>query len=298
MVTASPTRENFLWSGESARESSWLTSGRASIVTSAAPPEDSLTSSNDRAAFNAFLNLAPLVKGGRVTANWLPDGGLWFAKDSTENTSIQVFDPVSGTAKPLFHTDKVRKAFRARFGREAPYKGLPFDSVAPAGGGAFAVTIEAQQYLLDASGETLTPAPPPDLAEVMFGGGGYGVPEMYKRPGFYADTFPSPAMLSPDGRWFASVRDHDVWLRSAIDGRRERLTEDGEHLNGWDVESVRNTTTAGGGWMPIINSPWSPTGLTLFVTRFDQRGAKPWVRLRWTQRSDEVENTYMVRAGE
>ena len=34
-------------------------------------------------------------------------------------------------------------------------------------------------------------------------------------------------VLSPDGRWFAGLKDYNLWLRSTDDGRSVQLTTDG-----------------------------------------------------------------------
>ncbi len=256
------------------------------------------SAARDRKAFEAWLDPTSLVKGGHVTANWLDGSRFWYVEGAPQDTAIQVFDPASGTASPLFETGKVRKAYRKALGREAPWRGLPFDAIRPAANGGFMVSMEGRDYRIDALGEAFAPAPGPNMAEAMFGIGAAHIPETYVRPGTWADRFPSPAMLSPDGRWFSSIRDHDVWLRSTADGRRERLTFDGEPLNGWDVESVRRAPGPGGQVLTFATSPWAPDSLKLFATRFDERGILPWVRVRWGERSDAVENTYFARSGD
>lgn len=255
-----------------------------------------MTHREDRAAFQAWLEPAKLIKGGRVTPIWLSGSRFAFVEGAPENTSIQVFDAATREITPLFDTAKIRETYKNTFGREAPGRGLPFDSVVPLPSG-FSITIEGAPYTLSADGSTLIAPPPPDLMEAMWGGA-YGMPEMFRRPHFWAESFPVPATLSPDGRWFASIRDHDVWLRSPLDGKRERMTFDGEELNSWDVESLRMGIAAGGQYAYYSINPWSPTGYKLFVSKFDERGIKPWVRTRWGQASDEVQNTYMSRAGD
>jgi dipeptidyl-peptidase-4 len=253
--------------------------------------------SEDRAAFDAWLNLGSLIKGGRVAANWAADGGFSFTEGAPDNTTILSFDPKSGKTSPLFDTAKVRETYRAALGRDAPGKGLPFDAAYPAPGG-FMVTIEGKPFVLAADGSSLTSPPQPNMAELVWQFGGDAAPRTYKRQGFYADNFQVPEMLSPNGRWYSSIRDHDVWVRSTTDSRLERLTFDGEPLNGWDVETSRQSIAAGNQVLTFTVNPWSPTSYKLFVTRFDERGTEPWVRTRFGERSDEVEHGYFARAGE
>jgi dipeptidyl aminopeptidase/acylaminoacyl peptidase len=255
-----------------------------------------MTSREGRAAFRAWLEPAKLIKGGRVAPIWIGANRFAFVAGGPDNTTIEVFDADAKKTSALFDVAKVRAAYKSQFGREAPGKGLPFDTLAPSPGG-FSVTVEGKPFTLSADGAGFSAPPQPDMMEQVFGGA-YALPEIYKRPHFWADSFPAPATLSPDGKWFASVRDHDIWLRSTLDGARVRLTFDGASLNSWDVESFRMGIAAGGQYAHYFTNPWSPTSYRLFVTRFDERGIKPWLRTRWGQASDEVEYTYMSRAGD
>jgi dipeptidyl-peptidase-4 len=140
--------------------------------------------------------------------------------------------------------------------------------------------------------------PPLNTADALYGTQTWAKPEAYLRPSVMYESFPVPEMPSPDGHLYVSIRDHDVWLRSARTGRRERLTDDGALQDSWDVDSVRVVLAAGGQVNTLTVDPWAPTGLKLFVSRFDERDLAPFVRVRWNERSDEIENTYMPRAGE
>lgn len=253
-------------------------------------------SPEERSAFEALLEPTSLVKGGRVAANWMADGGFWFAEGGPDETTIKAFDPKSGKVAPLFDTARVREAYRKAMGREAAGRGLPFEAVTPSPGG-YVVTLDGKGFLLSAEGDAFSPLPAPTMVDMMWPSS-HAAPQTYVRPNFWADQFPSPEMMSPDGRWFSSVRDNDVSIRSTVDGQRERLTSDGEPLNGWDVESVRMAPGAGSQFLTFTTSPWAPDSMKLFVTRFDKRGVSPWLRTRWSVRSDTVEETFMSRAGD
>lgn len=251
-----------------------------------------------RADFEAFLDYPSLIRGGRVAANWMADGRFWFTEGAPEHRAINTFDPKTGAVTPLFDTAKVRQAYRTALGREAPWNGLPFEAVRPDADGTFVVAIDGRDYALAADGTSLTALPRPGMVDVAMGAATRNHPETFVRPTLFPDSSPTPEMLSPDGRWYASIRDHDIWLRSPEHGRRERLTFDGEALNGWDVESVRMGVGAGMQLVVLTTNPWSPTGYKLFVTRLDERGVEPFVRVRWNGRSDEIEHAHFARAGE
>ncbi len=85
-------------------------------------------------------------------------------------------------------------------------------------------------------------------------------------------------ILSPDDRWFASVRDYNLWLRSTDDDRAVQLTTDGIRDYGWGRYWE--------GW-----ALWSPDSQKLVVRRGDYRNApkypivdylKPRVEVHWS----------------
>lgn len=83
--------------------------------------------------------------------------------------------------------------------------------------------------------------------------------------------------LSPDGRWAAFIRDHDLWLRSTADGRLVALTRDGERDRAYaDVDGVPyssdDAAVRHGAATPQVL--WSPDSRRLFTHRIDERGVR------------------------
>lgn len=251
------------------------------------------------AAFNSMLNYPALIKSARIAPNWLPDGRLWFSEGAPDQTKINAIDPSSAQVAPLFDIPTVRAAYQRALGIEAPYEGLPFDRIVPMPQG-YMVQINGKSFMLDASGETLTAVPEPSFTDNYTGTSPTlrTTPETYTRPGHFPDTPPVPEMMSPDGRWFSSIREHNLWLRSTVTGCREQITSDGNLLNSWDVESTR--MAIGPGATPVFHtvSPWAPDGLKLLATKFDRTGVTPVTRTRYASRRDEVEELYFSRAGD
>src|ERR1044072_6767874 len=82
----------------------------------------------------------------------------------------------------------------------------------------------------------------------------------------------STAVLSPDGKWAAFLRDYDLWIR-ATDGTGEvGLTSDGEQYDGYAV-SPGNSVLADGprraGLVPALL--WSPDSTKILTHRLDER---------------------------
>lgn len=254
----------------------------------------------ERQAFDALLDYGSLVKGGRVAANWMPDGRFWFVEGAPENTSIRAFNPNTGGIEPLFDVAKVRAALEAAIGRQPPYRGLPFESFAPTPEGGASFGFEGKEYLLNSAGDKIGKAADPNPVDLMLDAGLKArlTPKTFTRPAYFWAQGVVPEVLSPDGRWFAGLENNNLYLRFTTDGRREQLTTDGETDCTWDVESARIGLAPGGGFVWRTVYPWSPDGLRLFATKFDERGGGKIFHTNLLKRTDEVIRTAWTRAGE
>lgn len=257
-------------------------------------------SAEDRAAFEACLDMASRVRGGRVAAHWMSDGRFWFVEGAPENTCIRTFDPNTGASEPLFDTARVRAALEAVIGREPPYLGLPFEAFTPTADGGAAFTFEGTDYVLNAAGDRISRPPGPSGFELAYGTDfkTRNTPRTFAQPSYFHGLLAGPEPRSPDGRWFAGVQNCNLYLRSAADGRIEQITRDGAPDCSWDVETVRAGLTAGGVPAARAVSPWSPDGLRLFATQFDKRGCGAITRTHLLKPVDEVERFGWTRSGE
>lgn len=253
----------------------------------------------DAKTFDAFYNLGSLVEGGRVAANWLPDGRFWFVENAPADTVIRVLDPATGEISDMFDVARVRASLGELLGRPLPYAGLPFESFRPAAGG-IAFTFEGKDYRLDTSSHAIEAEPVPNQMEAIFGRTpqALGAPRMFKRPSYHSELFAVPEMTAPDGRRLVGLENHNLVLHYAADGRVERLTDDGEAENSWDVESIRMGMAAGGSFVTRTTNPWSPDGLRIFATKFDARGCGKYTRTHLLKRYDDVEELRVSRTGD
>ncbi|TDV33831.1 dipeptidyl aminopeptidase/acylaminoacyl peptidase [Paraburkholderia caballeronis] len=262
-------------------------------------PNEPLDARPEWQGFADFLEIGSLVKGGRVAVNWLPDGRLWFAEGAPENTVIKVLDPGSGALEDLFDVARVRTALASVLGRQVPYAGLPFEAFRLAGPNAL-FTFDGVGYRLDTANYTVEAQPAPNQMEQLFGRSPAALasPRTFVRPSYHAETFAVPEMPSPDGSRMVGIVDFDLALHYASDGRVEKLTDDGEQYYGWDVESVRMGMIAGGSIVERTTSPWSPDGLKIFATKFDQRRVPIQTRTHLLKRYDDVEEVRVARTGD
>ncbi|MEE9569370.1 MAG: DPP IV N-terminal domain-containing protein, partial [Candidatus Binatia bacterium] len=88
-------------------------------------------------------------------------------------------------------------------------------------------------------------------------------------------------LLSPDRRWFAGLKDNNLWLRSTDDGHRLQITTDGVLDHEWKVEGAR----------------WSPDSLKLVVKKVDNRRVHAIPIVHWLDPMEEVTWVREARAG-
>ncbi|MBL8265628.1 S9 family peptidase [Steroidobacter sp.] len=89
---------------------------------------------------------------------------------------------------------------------------------------------------------------------------------------------------SPDGRWAAFTREHDLYVRSLVDGRERRLTEDGVKDYGYaefaDAHLLSITAQLSGNTRPA-RVLWSPDSTKLVSYRVDQRAVPEMPYVQW-----------------
>lgn len=254
----------------------------------------------DYAAFQKLLIDPGLVKGGRVAANWLPDGRFWFVEGAPTDTSIKVFDPATKQISDLFDVAALRRAFADLVGHEPAFSGLPFEQFHHGPDGLAHFTVANAEYAYNAEKGELSLVPAPGFADVHYGttATARSTPNMMARPSFFPDVTPVPECTSPNGKRMASLKNGDIYIRSVSDGRYDRLTDDAEEHFGWDVETTRMGLSASGGLVNLTVNPWSPDSNRLYATRFDEREVKPHHRIRYLRQFDEVEAQRMSRSGD
>ena len=81
------------------------------------------------------------------------------------------------------------------------------------------------------------------------------------RDGFTSGASAVMEAPSPDGKWFASDDERDLYLRSSADGRKRRLTSDGEEDLAWSCQGAS----------------WSPDSTRLAVSRANTQGVEFWL---------------------
>jgi len=235
--------------------------------------------SEREAMYYRYLEFPSYVKGGSVEPHWMADGSsFWYAEGAPENTVIYKVDPKANTRTELFDIARLRRAVTPLLDHEPAYEGLPFEEFTFVDEGEKEVTfsVEKKEFILQFDTYRISRAP--------------GVSEEERRPlvpqviGNYSFfTFGVPdidimEILSPDGRWFASVRDYNLWLRSSDDAPAVQLTTGGIRDFGW--------ARYWDDW-----AWWSPNSRKLVVKKGDYRTVPKYPIVDYLSPREEVEWT-------
>jgi dipeptidyl aminopeptidase/acylaminoacyl peptidase len=242
-----------------------------------------LTNEQREERFFRQLQFNGLIRGGEVTPHWLRDGSsFWYAEGSPNHTIIYRVDPEARTRKPLFDVPRVREAVTLVLGHEPAGQGLPFDTFTlDAEEQVASFAVEGRDFRLRLeTGELATPLISRSAAERARStpwrvrAGRYAGPDVIELP-------------SPDGRWLAGITDHNLSLRSTLDGRVEVLTDDGIEDYGWDIVNATETP----------NASWSPDSLRLAAIKLDQRRVLRFPIVHWLKTAEEIEWGRYAKAG-
>lgn len=274
---------------------------RAWVIVAAAtfPAAARAQSLTPRQRFERYLDVASLVRGGRVDPTWLPDGSsFYFAEGSPDSTVLVKVDD-RGHRGPLLDVARVRAALAGAIGRSLPYRGLPFDAFSPRPDGRLQFGFEGAQYALDTAAYRIEPLPAPSFVDEMYGlsAAARFTPRMFDLPQYLVPDRPTPEVLSPDRRNFVSVKAGNLVLRSTADGREWPLTTGGTPEDGWSTEAPRVALKAGGVITYRDLNPWSPDGLMVYAMRLDRRRVEIEPRVHFLKRNEEVFPVRTSRAG-
>ncbi len=219
--------------------------------------------SEREAMYYRYLEFPSYVKGGSIQPHWVADGSsFWYAEGAPANTVIYKVDPEANTKTPLFDGARLRDALTPLVGHEPPYQGLPFDKFTFLDGEkAVKFAVESKEFILQLDAYTITRVPA--LSE-----------EEKSRL-----TPKSGEVLSPDSKWFATVKDYNLWLRSTYDGRSVQITTDGVKDHEWVASP----------WWLGPGLKWSPESFRLTALKVDYRNVSQRPIVHWLKPTEEVE---------
>jgi dipeptidyl aminopeptidase/acylaminoacyl peptidase len=191
-----------------------------------------------------------LVLNERVRPTWLGDSDrFWYVRDLPNGREVVLVDPAGPHRAPAFDHARLAAALSDALGRAVEPLRLPLDRLTLSGAGD-TVRIEADQAVWEC---------------------GLAAYHCVRRP-----PRERPAGISPDGKWVAFVRDHDLHVRSTESGREIRVTDDGERGRAYATPVPSPTVMV----RERSDTPpldplvfWSPDSRRLATYRIDTRGA-------------------------
>ncbi|HEX6069223.1 MAG TPA: DPP IV N-terminal domain-containing protein [Longimicrobiaceae bacterium] len=195
-------------------------------------------------------NASELVYHADVNANWIgEEDRFWYRSEGPDRTRFLLVDAARGTRAPAFDHARMAEGLGRSLGDTLDPDDLPFQSIE-----------------FNEAGDSVEVGVRGDRWQCSLGD--YGCAALPGEAGVRG--------RSPDGRWQAFVRAHDLWVRSLETGEEIRLTDDG--APGWDYATpLPNPLRLIEERTETLEQPpsvfWSPDSTRLLTYRIDSRDA-------------------------
>ncbi|HZT79667.1 MAG TPA: DPP IV N-terminal domain-containing protein, partial [Gemmataceae bacterium] len=188
----------------------------------------------------------------RLAPNWFHDNTrFWYRNDLRGGgKEFVVVDADKGTRRPAFDHKKLAEALSRAAGTEYKADRLPFNEIEfadeersirfQAAGAAWKCDLTSYECS-KVPGKTDSAPPAPATPEPMAAvDEATDAPEVGEQPVFFQQPGRQTERLrdvrSPDGKWTAFVKEHNVWVRGA-DGKEVQLIQSGEAGNAFGMLS-------------------------------------------------------------
>ncbi|MBI2401378.1 MAG: DPP IV N-terminal domain-containing protein, partial [Gemmatimonadetes bacterium] len=187
-------------------------------------------------------NTNPLVFGAPVRPSWLPGDRFWYRNTIPEGAEFVLVDPARRTRARAFDHERLAAALSRAADTSYGAFNLPFTQ--------FELSSDGRSISFDARGRRWTC----DVQGTRCTG--------EARRG---DDGRRNAVVSPDGKRAAFVRDYNLWVRDLSTGAEKQLTTDGIEDFGYATNNA--------GWvksdMPVV--VWSPESQKIATFQHDGR---------------------------
>jgi dipeptidyl aminopeptidase/acylaminoacyl peptidase len=196
-------------------------------------------------------NVEQFVFRMSVEPSWIAQSDhFWYRVRTREGAQFVLVDPEAGTRAPAFDHVRLAAALSAASGKPYEHTRLPFKRIA--------FSEDRGKLHFDADERHWEC----DLAT-------------YECVAIERSALPGDdALRSPDGRWDAFARDHNLWVRAVESGEERQLTHDGEPYYDYASRPEGRTTAVTErvtGKRTPPSAVWSPDGRKLVTHRLDQR---------------------------
>ncbi|MEO7218522.1 MAG: DPP IV N-terminal domain-containing protein [Gemmatimonadaceae bacterium] len=230
------------------------------LVCLCATPGDAqdMRATYERAARFLPNALDSLVLHSDVQPHWLHDSSrFWYRTRSEAGKRFMLVDPARGTRDPAFDHDRLAAALQAATHTPITGAALPFDSIAFVSDDAvLRVRLKDQQWSCDIAAYRCAA----DAGDSTS-----------------ADSATAAQVRSPDGRWLAFLRHHDLYIRSTHTGEEIRLTSDGAQDYDYVGALPSPIAMIRAGRQDIaqpVAAVWSPDSRRILTYRMDRRSAQ------------------------
>jgi dipeptidyl-peptidase 4 len=234
------------------------------------PPAFAQGHREDYARAQQFLaeDVKKLAFDGQVDAHWLPGTArFWYVKDALENKEFFMVDAAQGTRTAAFDHQRLAAGLSSVAGRTYEARALPFSYVRfDDGGGSVAFAVEQTGFKCDVNAYTCA-----KTTEVV----DEADDELRNGPRQPDPTrLPRTERFSPDRKFVAFVRDHNLWARNTATGEQIQLSRSGEHFYDYATPLPSPTLMVGQGTEDVVQAPavfWSPDSKKIATYVMDQR---------------------------
>jgi dipeptidyl aminopeptidase/acylaminoacyl peptidase len=243
--------------------------------------------------------LGTLMTGGRIEPTWSPDGTtLGFVEGDPDERVAWRVDLATGERSPLLDVEKARLAIAVATGETPPGRGVPFAGFAFTSDDEIRFDVGGTPLTLDLTSYRATRVPGVSPTDEMWGmsESTRTTPQPYQRSSRLVDPATAHEVPSPDGALLLSTADHNLVVRSTVDGRAVPITDDGTAEQEWRFDSPSAMTAAlGRSGRPLC---WSPDGRQVAAYKVDLRGVYQAPQVHYLKGKDEVVHRYMAKAGD
>ncbi|MCY7354187.1 MAG: S9 family peptidase [Lysobacter sp.] len=219
------------------------------VLSTAATAQTRALTADDYARAERFIgyNTSPLVDHGAANVTWLNDSQLTWVDHDANGDRVMRFDAATGKSEVAFDHARLATALGKATGKPVKASKLPVTGYTLADDGRFDVAVGGTHYLCDLKDKGVcAPAKPiaKEKAAAIAGG---------------------PAVLSPDKKREAFIRNWNLWLRDVASGNETQLTTDGVTDYGYATDNA--------GWTHSDRAilVWSPDSSKIATFQQDQR---------------------------
>ena len=200
-----------------------------------------------------------LAFSGEVRPSWIEGTSrFWYVNDGPTGKEFMLADSARATREPAFDHEKLAAALSRAVGKPYAARALPFDTIRFGADGSIRVIVEQVSWTCDlAKYECARSKDQAEAEEAQ-----PGRPPRAERP-------------SPDRRFSAFVRDHNVWVRVQATGEQIQLSRDGERFYDYATPLPSPTLMVQQGTEDVVQAPavfWSPDSKKIATYVMDQRG--------------------------